>query len=263
MEFRRDDLARLSLFGELRTSITKAARRGLAGAWRAPGDGGGTVGIGLTRTRHRLVAYADGRWRSDSVALQEIPATVCRGYSVGVARLPETETPRLARRVLFAFVLTFIFSRAIVFLIMSRRIPLLYLNLRGTHVHHLSYGITLLAVAGGYLLFKRPGAVAARRVALLYGVGLALTYDEFGMWLHLGGSYWQRASVDAVIVVACFLAILAFARSIVRIETRHRWALAVIVFAIVGFGVVLVVAGKEIGKTEGARLRELEISSTP
>jgi len=146
---------------------------------------------------------------------------------------------------------------------MSRRIPLLYLNLRGTHVHHLSYGITLLAVTGGYLLFKRPGAVAARRVALLYGVGLALTYDEFGMWLHLGGSYWQRASVDAVIVVACFLAILAFARSIVRIETRHRWALAVIVFAIVGFGVVLVVAGKEIGKTEGARLRELEISSTP
>jgi hypothetical protein len=186
-----------------------------------------------------------------------------RVYAVGVARPVDTETPRLARRVLFAFTLTFIFSRAIVLLIMSRRIPLLYLNLRGTHVHHLNYGITLLAVTAGYLLFKRPGAVASRRVALLYGVGLALTYDEFGMWLHLGGSYWQRASVDAVVVVACFLAILAFGRSIVRVEARHRWALFIIVFAIVGFGVVLVVAGKEIGKIEGPRLRELEVSSTP
>jgi len=186
-----------------------------------------------------------------------------RVYSFGVARRPETETPRLARRVLFAFILTFILSRATVFLIMSRRIPLLYLKLRGTHVHHLNYGITLLALTAGYVLLGRPGAVALRRAALLYGVGLGLTYDEFGMWLHLGGSYWQRASVDAVVVVACFLAILAFGRSIVRVETRHRWALFIIVFAIVGFGVVLVVAGKEIGKTEGPRLRELEISSTP
>ena len=176
---------------------------------------------------------------------------------------PETETPRIARRVLFAFVLTFIGSRAIVFLIMSRRIPLLYLNVRGTHVHHLNYGITLLAVTAAYLLFARPQAAGLRRAALVYGVGLALTYDEFGMWLHLGGSYWQRASVDAVVVIACFLAILAFARSLVRVESRHWWALLILSVAIVGFAVVLFIAGKEIGKTEGPRLRELEIQSTP
>ncbi len=175
----------------------------------------------------------------------------------------ELETPRIARRVLFAFVLTFIGSRAIVFLIMSRRIPLLYLNVRGTHVHHLNYGITLLAVTAGYLLFARPQAAAVRRAALVYGVGLALTYDEFGMWLHLGGSYWQRASVDAVVVIGCFLTLLAFARTLVRVETRHWWALLVLSLAIVGFAVVLLVAGKEIGKVEGPRLRELEIQSTP
>lgn len=175
----------------------------------------------------------------------------------------ELETPRIARRVLFAFVLTFIGSRAIVFLIMSRRIPLLYLNVRGTHVHHLNYGITLLAVTAGYLLFARPHAAALRRAALVYGIGLALTYDEFGMWLHLGGSYWQRASVDAVVVVGCFLAILAFARSLVRVETRHRWALLILGLAIVGFAVVLFIAGKEIGRIEGPKLRDLEIQSTP
>jgi hypothetical protein len=37
----------------------------------------------------------------------------------------------------------------------------------------------------------------------------------------------------------------------------------VLLLAILGFGAVLVVAGKEIGKIEGPRLRELEMSSTP
>jgi hypothetical protein len=54
---------------------------------------------------------------------------------------------------------------------------------------------------------KRSASVAA----LGYGVAMALTFDEFGMWLHLGGSYWQRASVDAVIIVAAVLALIGFA----------------------------------------------------
>jgi hypothetical protein len=175
----------------------------------------------------------------------------------------EAETPRLARRVLFAFVLTFIASRVLVFLIMSRRVPLVYLRIRGAHVHHLNYGILLLSVVSGYLLFAKSSVIAWRRFAFLYGVALALTFDEFGMWLHLGGSYWQRASVDAVVVIACVLAIFAFARSIRRIEARHRLALVVLVVAILGFGVVLAVAGHELGKIEGPKLRELELSSNP
>ena len=34
-----------------------------------------------------------------------------------------------------------------------------------------------------------------------YGVAMGLTFDEFGMWLHRGGGYWQRASFDAIIVL--------------------------------------------------------------
>ena len=177
--------------------------------------------------------------------------------------LAEGEPSRLARRVLFAFVLTFIVSRAVVLLIMSRKIPMMFLYVRGTHVHHLNYGILLLTATGAYLLFAKPNIVAARRVALVYGVGLALTFDEFGMWLHLGGSYWQRASVDAVIVIASFLALLGLAPSLEHLHSRHRWALLVLVLAIAAFGAVLVAAGKEIGKIEGPRLRELEMSSTP
>ena len=180
-----------------------------------------------------------------------------------MTRNPESETAKLARRVLFAFLVTFISARALVFLIMSRRAPLLYLRVRGTHVHHLNYGIALLTLVSGYLLFTKPRVEAWRRAALVYGVALGLTFDEFGMWLHLGGSYWQRASVDAVVVIAGLLGIVGYARDIERIESRHRWALVVLVAAVLAFGAVLVLAGEQLGNVAGPRLRELEISSNP
>ena len=196
------------------------------------------------------------------------PVQVCEAPAMKniykrIRSFADGETSRLARRVLFAFVLTFILSRAIVLLIMSRKIPLMSLYFRGTHVHHLNYGILLLTVTGGYLLFAKTHLTAKRRAALVYGVALALTFDEFGMWLHLGGSYWQRASVDAVVVIASFLGLLALAPSLEHIRPRHRWALFALVLAIVAFGTVLVIAGKEGGKLEGPKLRELEMSSTP
>ena len=45
----------------------------------------------------------------------------------------------------------------------------------------------------------------------MYGVGLALTFDEFGLWFHLGGSYWQRASFDVVVVIAGLLGLVMVA----------------------------------------------------
>jgi hypothetical protein len=45
---------------------------------------------------------------------------------------------------LFGFILTFIAARTVMLPIMSHRMPNLYFFPRGTHVHHLSYGIFLL-----------------------------------------------------------------------------------------------------------------------
>src|SRR5438445_9911525 len=158
---------------------------------------------------------------------------------------------RLARRSLFSFVLTFLAARAAVFLIMSRKIPNLYFFLQGTHVHHLNYGIFLLAGVGGYALFRRPVGRAADTVALAYGFALALTFDEFGMWLHLGGSYWQRASVDAVIVIAALIGIIAYAPSLRRFESHHFWASMLLLVAVVAFAVVLIRTGAYIGNQVG------------
>ena len=111
----------------------------------------------------------------------------------------ESESARLARMALFAFILTFIAARIMVLLIMARRVPNLYFFLHGTHVHHLNYGIFLLAGVGTYLLLRLPTGRSLRGGALAYGIALALTFDEFGMWLHLGGTTgsaraWTRSS---------------------------------------------------------------------
>jgi hypothetical protein len=169
----------------------------------------------------------------------------------------------LARRALLAFVLAFVLARALVFLIMARRIPNLYLFLRETHVHHLNYGIFLLAAVGAYLLFAAPTGNSARRAAFAYGIAMALTFDEFGMWLHLGGSYWQRASLDAMVVLAAAFGLIGYARSIKTFEARHVRAFIALAIALLVFGVVLYDASLHIGNLEGPRLRELELASSP
>lgn len=78
-----------------------------------------------------------------------------------------------------------------------------------THVHHLVWGVLLLLVVG-YLWLIQVGTGVngsserlGRLTALLYGVGAALTLDEFALWLHLEDVYWERqgrASIDAVML---------------------------------------------------------------
>jgi hypothetical protein len=170
---------------------------------------------------------------------------------------------RLARITLFGFIVTFVLSRMFVFLIMAQLIHNFYFFLGKTHVHHLNYGIFLLSAVCGYSVFRRPVGRAAELTALIYGVAMGLTFDEFGMWLHLGGNYWQRASVDAVIVVAAVFALVSFATSIRRFESRHLWGFVILTVSLVGFGIVLYVAGNHIGDEVGPKLESLESTSSP
>jgi hypothetical protein len=170
---------------------------------------------------------------------------------------------QLARLSLFGFLMTFMLARVSVFLIMSKTMPNLYLFMGSTHVHHLNYGIFMLSAVAGFSVFRRPAGRAAEITALLYGVAMALTFDEFGMWLHLGGSYWQRTSVDAVIVVSAFFALVGFASTLKRFESHHCWLCLILVVAMIGFGVVLYLAGLRLGGLMGQPLRDLEAASSP
>jgi hypothetical protein len=90
------------------------------------------------------------------------------------------------------------------------------LEIDGRHIHHLVFGILLLLVVG-YLWLLEVGSGhrshsrwPGRVVSLLYGVGAALTLDEFALWLNLRDVYWQtegRESVDAVMLFGSLLMI--------------------------------------------------------
>ena len=149
-------------------------------------------------------------------------------------------TQHLARRVLTAFVLTFVFARAAVLVTAMGWTPNLHVQLGGTHVHHLNFGIFLLSAVGAYLIFVRPAGRALRDAALAYGIGLALTFDEFGMWLHLEDHYWQRASFDAVVVITSLLGLLVAAPTLRRFRRRHWATAAGMAVAVALFGVLVI-----------------------
>jgi hypothetical protein len=78
----------------------------------------------------------------------------------------------------------------------------------GTHIHHMVWGILLLLVMGYIGIAIAPSSPWIELVAILFGVGMGLTLDEFALWLNLEDVYWSeqgRQSIDAVIVAACVL----------------------------------------------------------
>jgi hypothetical protein len=80
----------------------------------------------------------------------------------------------------------------------------------GTHIHHMVWGILLLMGAGYAGLAVDPDSPWREITALLFGIGMGLTLDEFALWLNLEDVYWQekgRQSIDAVIVAACLLSL--------------------------------------------------------
>jgi hypothetical protein len=180
--------------------------------------------------------------------------------SVHNPRPPEVAY-RLARWSLAAFLVTFILARILVILIMSRTIPDLYLHVKGNHFHHLNYGIFMLCGVGAYLLFFRPHGAWLSAAAAVYGVGLGLTFDEFGMWLHLGGSYWQRASFDAVVVVAAILSLIAVAPEYKKFGPGHWRTTILLALLIAVFGVMLARSVRQFGNRIAPRLQQLEENS--
>ena len=174
--------------------------------------------------------------------------------------IPANPLRHLARLTFVAFLLTFIASRTLVILIMARKLPDLFLHLGGTHVHHLNYGIFLLSAVAGVLLFAPLNQAQRSFCALIYGVSMALTFDEFGMWLHLGGSYWQRASFDAVVVILSTFGLLGFAPRWRRLRAHHFAVGAAMLLIVASFCVLLIKSLSHANDKITPRLIEMEKS---
>jgi hypothetical protein len=133
------------------------------------------------------------------------------------------------------FLVTFGIVRGITAMIRAGVGPLQNVSAGGLHIHHLVWGILLLLLVG-YVWLSEIGVGSswlASVTAIAFGVGAALTLDEFALWLNLQDVYWERQgreSVDAVLLFAGVLSVgiwggpflHGMARELLRLRKSHK-----------------------------------------
>jgi len=137
---------------------------------------------------------------------------------------------RVALRALVAFLITFAVLRALTAIVHFELFPHgPFRNLvtkSGLHIHHLFWGILLLMATGF-------GALATRaekwhlRIAVVFGIALALTLDEFALWLRLADVYWSPEGIESIkagAFVAALLGIYAFGQPFFHAIVKDRFA---------------------------------------
>lgn len=92
----------------------------------------------------------------------------------------------------------------------------------GLHLHHLVFGIVAM-MAAGTLGFVADGRAPYMEIcALLFGVGVGLTIDEFALWVHLEDVYWERegrSSIDATVIAGTVMLLIVLGVSPVAIDS--------------------------------------------
>ncbi|MFZ0291073.1 MAG: hypothetical protein WBW98_19590 [Candidatus Sulfotelmatobacter sp.] len=157
-----------------------------------------------------------------------------QGTSFGTV-LHERIPDRPRRRLFVAsvsFFLTFAGVRAVVYAI-EHHIPPFHFIIEpsGRHIHHLVFGILILLLVGyGWLADIGTGVdnssiLLSRLMSILYGVGAALTLDEFALWLNLRDVYWSaegRSSIDAIILFGALLAASAWGAPLLQSRRKKK-----------------------------------------
>ncbi len=149
---------------------------------------------------------------------------------------------------LFAFLLTFVAART--YTRVGRARGWRSGSISGTHLHHLVPGVVASLVAGTAIIAFRPGDDSMLLLASLFGVGAALTLDEFALILHLDDVYWThegRTSIEATLMGFSFGALCLLAAAPVGShpgEDVPHWALGAILTFNLAFALVCFLKGK-------------------
>ncbi len=131
-----------------------------------------------------------------------------------------------------SFLVTFVGIRLLVHRIVNNQGHFQWVVVRGHHIHHLVWGILILLLVGyGWLLdlgrsHSRMSIFLSRMMSVGFGVGAALTLDEFALWLNLDpDAYWSsdgRLSIDAVILFGALLGVGAWGAPFFR-GLKRMW----------------------------------------
>jgi hypothetical protein len=108
------------------------------------------------------------------------------------------------------FLVTFAVVRAITHLIKAGVGPFHNVGSGTLHLHHLVWGILLLLLVGYGWLIASDRTWFPNIAAFAYGVGAALTLDEFALFINLQDVYWARQgreSIDAIVIFGALLSV--------------------------------------------------------
>src|SRR5919204_5091200 len=110
---------------------------------------------------------------------------------------------------LAAFLVTFVLTRAYTRVARVRGWGSASTN--GVHIHHMVVGFVFILLSGLIEVATRPTGLGRDAIAVFFGVGAALTLDEFALWLYLRDVYWSEEghrSVDASVLGVLLAALL-------------------------------------------------------
>jgi hypothetical protein len=179
----------------------RADRLTLALAGAALGTAGSVIAweaarLARRRQRRRPPAEtareaAEQRLGTAGRATQDTVAVLVEGYEA----TPRHET------VLFNLLTGFVFAFAVVRLstagIRGGWWPATNVRLRGRHIHHFVPGI-LIAFGSGALALLTDNSKLEQSLAMPFGAGIGLTFDEAALLLDLRDVYWTREGVLSV-----------------------------------------------------------------
>jgi hypothetical protein len=121
------------------------------------------------------------------------------------------------------FLITFGVVRAITHMIRAGVGPFHDIGGGTLHIHHLVWGIVLLLLVGYAWLIQAGGDLFSHLTAFTFGVGAALTLDEFALWFNFADVYWTRQgreSIDAVVIFGGLLSVAFWGYPLMRALAR-------------------------------------------
>ena len=116
----------------------------------------------------------------------------------------------------------------------------------GIHIHHQVWGILILLFTGLLMFAYTPEhGLVLNIMGYLFGMGAALTLDEFAMWLHVEDVYWKeegRSSISALIVAVVITAAMAVGADpfdVAPAAEGHLNGMTLAVLAVINGGLVI------------------------
>jgi hypothetical protein len=216
----------------LRREVARAALRSdrRRGRWVAEEKRTLVLGVIAAVTTGAVAAAEVGRvWRRGSApmpsetddiieAAEEAVVETVEAALAGYQDVPSRENA--AFNLLASFVITFASARGIAYLIRGRGRfgPFRNVIVGRRHVHHFVPGITIAFVSGAIAILTRNEDIEPK-LAVPYGIGMALTLDESALLLELEDVYWTREgllSLQVTLATSALIGALALAVRFLR-----------------------------------------------